>query len=227
MLAEIQARLERETAQRRLLERRVQELSDQLASLEIITPGSAGQPSATIATVAARGETPIDREAQAKARRTRFQAAGFDEEEEQELTRRMDEVAMDRLYLRDRARREGWRRTPEYRQEARALRNEVRNEIGDETYDRLLYAREDDNRVLIERVLESSPAQEIGLQPGDVILGYDGMRVFSNRDIRTARRNGAAGDPVPLRIERNGELLELEIPRGPLGVHLDTTSVMP
>lgn len=222
----IQTRLERETAQRRLLERRVQELSDKLASLAPTANGSTGQPLATLAS-AAHGETPTDPDSQAKARRTRFQAVGFDLEEEIELTRRVDETAMERLYLRDRARREGWRRTPEYRQAARELRSELRNEVGDETYDRLLYAREQDNRVLIERVLESSPAQEIGLQPGDVIVGYDGARVFSRRDIRTARGSGEAGDPVPLRIERNGEVLELEIPRGPLGVHLDSTSVIP
>lgn len=226
-LMQIQTRLDRETAQRRLLERRVQELSDKLASLGNITPGSRGQPTATVASAAGPGETPADLQARAKARTARFLAAGFDAEEERELTRRMDEVAMERLYLRDRARREGWRRTPEYREEARELRNQLRNEMGDDTYDRLLYASEQDNRVLVEKVLESSPAQEIGLQPGDVILGYDGLRVFSNRDIRTARANGEAGDPVPLRIERNGEVLELEIPRGPLGVHLDSKSVLP
>jgi len=228
VLMQIQTRLEHETAQRRLLERRVQELSDKLARIENITPGSAA-PLATVASAAgvAPTETRDDPVARARARTARFLSAGFDAEEEKQLTRRMDEIEMERLYLRDRAGREGWRRTPEYRQEARELRDELRNEIGEDTYDRLLYASERDNRVLVQKVLESSPAQEIGLQPGDVILDYDGRRVFSNRDIRTARAKGEAGDPVPLRVERNGEVLELEIPRGPLGVHLGGSSVMP
>lgn len=226
ILMQIQTRLDRETAQRRLLERRVQELTDKLARMENTTPKST-QPLATVAAATGHDETRRDPEVRARERTARFLAAGFDAEQEKQLTRRVDEVEMERLYLRDRARREGWVRTPEYRQAARELRNEVRNEIGEDAYDRLLYAREQDNRVLVDSVLESSPAQEIGLQAGDVIIGYDGTRVFSYRDIRAARANGEAGDPVPLHVERNGEVLELEIPRGPLGVHLGASSVMP
>jgi len=227
VLMQLQIRLDQEAAQRRLLERRVHELTERLARFENSAQIPEGRPLATLAAAPKGDEARDDPAALAKVRTTRFMSVGFSEEDERQLTRRMGEVEMERLYLRDTARREGWLRTPQYREAANELRNQLRNEMGEDTYDRLLYANERDNRVLVNSILESSPAQEIGLQPGDVIVRYDGSRVFSYRDIRIATRRGEMGDPVPLHVERNGEVLELEIPRGPLGVQLGSSSVIP
>lgn len=226
VLLQFQAKLDSEVTQRRLLERRVQELTHRLARLEEIK-GDSGPGSIAGLASTSEPEPGQDFEARAEARTARFMSVGFSAEDEKELTRRMDEAEMETLYLRDRARREGWLRTPQYREATAELRNELRNEIGEEAYDRLLYASEQNNRVLINDVLESSPAQEIGLKPGDVLISYDGTRVFSRRDLRVATRQGEPNDRVPLHVERNGQVLELEIPRGPLGVHLGANSVMP
>lgn len=227
VLLQLQARLDDEVLQRRLLERRVQELTHKLGNLEETGQSPGRRPTATVASASETDSRRDDPAVRAEARTARFVSVGFNAEDEKQLTRRMDEVEMERLYLRDRARREGWLRTPQYRDAANDLHNELRNEIGEEGYDRLLYATEQDNRVLVNGVLESSPAQEVGLQQGDVIITYDGTRVFSRRDIRTATRQGEMGDLVPLRVERNGQVLDVEIPRGPLGVQLGSSNVLP
>lgn len=223
ILMQLQETLDRETIQRRLLERRLQELAEQVEKLERATPAGTQAASAQHQgeNVAVEAQTPAARQA------ARFLAAGFDVQEATELTRRMEEVEMEQLYLRDRARREGWLRTPEFRKARNDLRNQLKEEMGEEVYDRFLYATDRDNRVIVDSVLENSPGEEIGLQPGDIILGYDDERVFSFYDLRRESARGTAGDLVPLRVERDGEILEFDIPRGPLGVRLNSLSVLP
>ena len=127
-----------------------------------------------------------------------FVAAGFAPDEAEYLANRMGQQQMDLLYLRDQAIREGWIHTPRYREEARDLRSgsaSVRAEIGPDAYDRLLFASGRANRVVIDSVLDSSPAQALGLQPGDAVLSYDGHRVFNVDDLRNATTAGDPGAP--------------------------------
>ncbi|WP_089719543.1 PDZ domain-containing protein [Candidatus Entotheonella palauensis] len=150
-------------------------------------------------------------------------AAGFDPDDAEYLVDRWGQQQMDLLYLRDQAIREGWLDTPRYEQAVRDLRGgdgSIRDELGPDAYDRFLFATGRANRVVLNSIIDSSPAQVIGLQPGDTILSYDGSRIFSFRDLRAATTTGDPGAPVVIEIVRDGQRLELEIDRGPIGVTL-------
>ncbi len=217
--------LTEEVANRRHLEERLAALQNQVSQLQTAIAGGKSEPPSEQKTDDdGKTEAPKDPE---KVSEDRFLAAGFDPVSAAGLKKRASEIEMDRLYLRHRARREGWHRTPEYDEAVRELRQGMKNELGEDTYDRFLYASERSNRLLVDSVMESSPAQQTGLQPGDIIFRYDGSRVFSYRDLRDATSRGEMGETVPVEIRRGAEILEVELPRGPLGVSLDRTTVQP
>ncbi len=152
---------------------------------------------------------------------------GLRDAEVEPLRRRFAEQEMAELFLRDRAMREGWNRQPRYRSELDALRSQLREEIGEEDYDRMLWAAGRSNRVEIASVLAGSPAEGAGVQAGDVILGYGGRRVFEMRGITGATSEGVAGEATELRLWRDGEELRTFVPRGPLGLRLRATRLPP
>ncbi len=159
-----------------------------------------------------------------------FTAAGFDANEAEYLANRWGQQQMDLLYLRDEAIRDGWINTPRYEQAARELRrgsDSIREELGPEAYDRFLFAAGRANRVVLNSVIDSSPGQAVGLQPGDTILSYDGNRIFSFSDLRNATTAGEPDAPVVIAIDRDGQRLEFEIARGPIGVTLGSQRAEP
>ncbi len=150
-------------------------------------------------------------------------AAGFDPDEAEYLVNRWGQQQMNLLYLRDPAIREGWIDTPRYEQAAQELRNgsdSIREELGPEAYDRFLYASGQSNRVVLNSVIDSSPAQAVGLQPGDTVVSYDGSRIFTLSDLRHATTAGEPDVPVVIEVDRDGQRLAFEIARGPIGVTL-------
>ena len=224
-VADLAELLSAEVSKRRHLEERLAALQNQVSQLQTAFADGKSEPPLEQKTDD-DGQTEAAKDPE-KASEDRFLAAGFDPVSAAELKKRADEIEMDRLYLRHRARREGWHRTPEYDDAVRELRQGMKNELGEDTYDRFLYASERSNRLLVDSVMESSPAQQTGLQPGDIIFRYDGSRVFSYRDLRDATSRGELGETVPVEIRRGAEILEVELPRGPLGVSLDRTTVQP
>src|SRR6185503_18726943 len=116
-----------------------------------------------------------------------------------EIKRRGDEVTMSEIYLRDLAAREGWVDTPRFNEEMAEInkqRTSVREEVGDDAYDRYLAALNQPNRVAIEDVLLDSPAAAVGLQAGDLVLRYGEARVFEPSELVMATRGGVSGEPV-------------------------------
>ena len=103
----------------------------------------------------------------------------------------------------------------------------LRAEIGDEAYDRFLYLTGQPNRVVIDSVIADSPAQQAGLQAGDVVINYADGRIFSWVDLRDATRAGQRGEYIIMRVQRDGELFELNVPRGPLGVRMEMEQIEP
>lgn len=61
----------------------------------------------------------------------------------------------------------------------------------------------------VEAVAPGSPAQEAGVQVGDVIVGFNGERVISARALRRMVYESPAGRSVELRIIRDGRPLLL------------------
>ena len=94
----------------------------------------------------------------------------------------------------------------------------MRSEMGDDAYARYLEAQGQPTAVRITQVLGGSPGKEIGLQPGDQLVSYSGNRVFSVNDLRKQSMQGNPGEDVVIEIQRDGTLIQLTLPRGPIGI---------
>lgn len=72
----------------------------------------------------------------------------------------------------------------------------------------------ENNTIVVLSPIEGSPAQEAGLQTGDIIKKVDGIE-FAGEDFDeiSAKIKGKEGTKVTLEIERNGETLTFEIER--------------
>jgi hypothetical protein len=131
------------------------------------------------------------------------------------------------LQLEDEARREGWYEAPRYRQELRDQRLQLRADLGDERFDRLLFATGRHNRVIVTDLLADSPAERAGVRPGDEILSYAEERVFRGGELKQATTEGRAGERVELVVVRDGSQERLWVPRGPLGIRMRPASRPP
>jgi S1-C subfamily serine protease len=67
-----------------------------------------------------------------------------------------------------------------------------------------------DGAVIISEVLADTPAEDAGLQPGDLILAVDGKPVAEIETFVEALQSRQPGDEVALTIFRNGDELEVE-----------------
>jgi hypothetical protein len=143
------------------------------------------------------------------------------------LRERWEQFEMEKLYLVDAATREGWLRMPRLRREMQAARATLQEELGDESFDLLLYASGQPNRVIIRSLLERSPAAEAGIEAGDVILSYDDRRVFRPEEFKRMTTSGSAGESVSVEIARQGRRISLTVPRGPLGVFMRVDTLAP
>ncbi len=142
------------------------------------------------------------------------------------LSEIFSESEMQRIDLMHRARREGWKRK-RYNKVSEGQQRRLREEIGDESYDLLLYASGRANRVVLSDVLGDSPAANAGLLPGDMILSYDGQRVFAGRDLVRATTQGELGESVAVDVLRRGEMVRLYASRGALGARLRAARLLP
>ena len=156
--------------------------------------------------------------------------SGISEERAIWLQQRLDENELQQLYLRDRASREGWLKTPRYYKENQQYRNAVtklRDEVDDDVYDRLLYALGRANRVVIKDIMQNSVAGQYGLQGGDSIIEYDGQRIFNSNELSSLVTQGGSGVMTLVRVKRGGEILDIYLPRGPLGIRMSATRIEP
>jgi hypothetical protein len=156
--------------------------------------------------------------------------AGVNAELAADIMRRQEELEYQRLALRDRAIRGDYLRDQRYYNELGKLKEQtvdLRKEIGDQAYDRYLFQTQQSNRVSITSVMSGSPAAQNGMQEGDILLRYDNNVVFSWRDMREMTSQGQLGDYVSVEVLRNGQPINLVMPRGPLGVKLTPTRSEP
>jgi hypothetical protein len=216
--------LDREVEERLRLEEEVAELRRRLASLERGAGKAPPEPARTAAAPLQGGGT------RGEVTEASFIAAGFAEEDAAYYRRRIDEAAMARLYLRDQAQREGWLNSERYRQELASLpdvESQLRSEMDDDTFARYLYATGQPNTVSIRRVLAGSAAEAAGVRVGDVLVRYDGERLYDTQTVRRATRTGQAGESVGVEVLRNGRTIQLALPRGPIGVSMSSESIPP
>lgn len=146
------------------------------------------------------------------------------------IEQRNEQREMDQLYLRNEAIREGWFGTEKYFQKSRDLAqssNVIREELGDDKYDEYLYSAGKFNRIKVSSVLAGSPANETGILAEDVILSYNDERVYNWSDLTTITANGKAGEMVEVSVLRDNAVTKFFIPRGPMGIRLESMRVNP
>ena len=160
----------------------------------------------------------------------RLASSGFTPQQFEDLRRREEGAQMQQIELNDRAIREGWVNSPRYFEEINRLTSgadSIRRELGDDAYDRYLYASGSSNRIAVGNVIATSPAEQAGFQAGDVIRSYGGERVFSSAQLVNLRSAGNLGKSVVVEIIRDGELMQITMPRGPMGVQTRPDRVDP
>ena len=149
----------------------------------------------------------------------RLVEAGMSRSEAAEIVAAVDQIAYERLQLRFEATRDGTLNSAEYR-EALAdipdVRQFVQDEYGDDAYDQYLYASGRPNRVIVTDVLQESPAQQLGLEAGDVLVALNDQRIYSSRDIMAIASESSGS--VPLTVQRGDQILRYYVEPGPLGV---------
>ena len=224
MLESLELRLSKESQKRDKLEKQLQTL---LARTNAAAPSNPPDNGDSAQTASPRGSVSNnDNWFNEQA----LVAVGFTNDKASYLRQKFEEREMKRLYLRDQAAREGWLNSDRYRQARRELSdsaNSLRQELSEQDYDAYLYAAGRPNRVLVSSTMQSSPAGKAGIHAGDTILRYGDSRIYNWRDLRQATSEGQAGDMVMVTLLRNGVQQQVYVPRGPLGVKLDTDSVAP
>lgn len=142
-------------------------------------------------------------------------AAGFTPDRAAWITQRTAELRMQALEEEYRAARAG--EEPATRG-GRFADETLRAELGDQDYELYLSAIGRPTRIAVRSVLASSPAEQAGLAPGDQVVGYDGRRVFDTFDLNRLTLEGRAGEIVALDVVRDGQQIQLYVPRGPIGI---------
>lgn len=157
-------------------------------------------------------------------------AAGIDAQTAGEIAREQSAAALARLDLRDRAIREGYMGTEQYRDEMRALsasEKNVRETVGVDAWDKYLYHTGQNNRVAVGSVMLGSAAEQSGLAAGDVLLRYEDEPLYQYSDLRSATIAGERDEIVSLTVLRAGNTITLSVPRGPLGIRIESQRVDP
>jgi hypothetical protein len=205
------------------MEARLAGLAQRVAMLERAPVVEAGADEGDDERAGRRPRTP-------EAQREALVRAGVAAGAADEILWRQAQVELDRLDLRDQASREGWLNTDRYREAVRELNAErvsLRDELGAAAYDRYLYETGADNRVSVDSVIPGSAGDQSGMLPGDVIESYGDAQVLDFGDLRQATSDGERGELVPVQVRRAGGLVELWLPRGPIGIRLDSARVEP
>ncbi|MEE8059438.1 MAG: PDZ domain-containing protein [Pseudomonadales bacterium] len=152
---------------------------------------------------------------------------GINSSDVQDLKERFDQTALEKLYLHNQANRAGRGNRGELLKAIRKLDRSLQQELGDQEYDRLLYATGQNNRVTILDILTNSPAAIADIQKGDIILSYGGEKIYSPSELYKSTTKGSVGELVAIEILRGDEYLVTYLPRGPLGTRFKPTRRIP
>ena len=157
-------------------------------------------------------------------------AAGIDAFTAEDIARKQSETQLKRLELRDAAIREGFIGSNRYREELERLRQTevtIREEIDEESYDKYLFYTGQSNRIAVSSVMMGSAAEENGIHAGDLILRYDDLPLYNYNDLQSATIQGERYEIIDMTVLREGTTFTVSIPRGPLGVRLNSIRVNP
>ena len=224
-LAALAQQLQQEITARKGLQKQFEVLGQKLAKLERNKPtDTSGDPDTphTSSTTINEGNTWFNPQA--------LIDAGMEPAAADALKTRFEKQELERLYLRDRAVREGWYGSRRYRNELQKLEaqaGDIKSELDEDSYAAYLYAAGLPNRVTVESVLASSTANNAGILAGDHILRYANKRIYNWQDLREATTQGDINETVPVKIIRNDKVMEVYVQRGPLGIRMSSISADP
>jgi cell division protein FtsB len=146
----------------------------------------------------------------------RFIAAGLTYERAQWILARSQELRMEALQAQYDAARDGRPFDPTLG--AFSPADTLREELGDADYERYLQALDRPTSVQVRDVLATSPGARAGIKPGDQVVSFDGERVFDMGDLNRLVLEGEPGEIVAVDVVRDGQLVQLYVPRGPIGI---------
>lgn len=225
----LEADLTNELVQRQQIERRLNKLEELTAdSIPAITEQTLSQTSPLQTENNELDNEPNTKEA--LSLESNLLAAGLAPEIIQAMQQRMDQNRLSMLQLRDQATREGWNDSEKYQEKMFELRDSsrgIREEFGDRQYDQYLHASGRPNRVVVREVYRGSAADLAGLQAGDIIINYASSNIYSMSELRQATVAGNAGETVLLEVLRNDNPISTSVPRGPLGISMNSTRIQP
>lgn len=145
--------------------------------------------------------------------------AGFSPSRAKEIDRRIQELRLKAQQVRYEAAREaGAGAVDTSVDEFVDVDPVLRHELGDDDYERYLVSMNRSTGAFVGDVLPSSMAEQAGLQRGDLIVGYDGRRVFHPRELTQLPLDGEPGELVLVDVLREHQRIQLALPRGPLGI---------
>jgi hypothetical protein len=232
-VAALETALDSEREQRFVLEDEVAALEEHIAALPAAlvdgaagdaaprgdggarTPDPNGNADAPPAVREGFARGPGERFGSDESRVERFIAAGLSADRAQWIVRRTEELSMQMLQAQYDAARTG-----EPLDVGTRVRVEetLRDELGDADYERYLQALGAPTSVYVRDVLASSPAERAGLQPGDQVVAYAGARIFDMSDLNRRVLEGEPGQMVTVEVLRDGQTMQLYLPRGPVGI---------
>ena len=148
-------------------------------------------------------------------RMTQLVDAGFSPADAQRIIERESELRLEALYAQYDAVRTG---EPQNFRDRVNSQDQLRDELGDASYERYLDATGQSTSVNIRQVMSGSAGQTAGLQAGDQVIAYGGDRVFNTGDLNQLTLQGSPGESVVVDILRDGQPMQIYIPRGPIGI---------
>jgi predicted phage tail protein len=224
----LRQQLAQEITAREQLQDSVSQLSKKIAKLEMPIAAQNEQEESQIATPHTTPST--NTQARPWFNQQALIDAGVDAQTAQTLKSRYETQELEKLYLRDRATREGWFGSRRYRDEVELLDAQLsglQKELGDDSYAAYLFATGQANRVTVQSVLAKSSADIAGIRTSDQITRYGDQAIYNWRDLRQATTQGEVNETVTVEVIRDGKPLQLYVQRGPLGIRMSSVSIAP
>lgn len=78
-----------------------------------------------------------------------------------------------------------------------------------------VFKRDNEQGALIQQVLKGSPADKAGLEPGDIVLTFDGVTIKEMRNLPLTVAQAEVGDTYKMDVWRSGKLKTLKIKTEP------------
>lgn len=100
------------------------------------------------------------------------------------------------------------------------LTPEIRERINNELGDRINLTT--DKGVLLINVVPRSPASVAGLKSGDVIRSINNQPVNNIEEVQKIVENSKIGNPLPMQVERNGQITQVAVKPAPLAVRRES-----